>query len=245
MKKILAIILAVLLLGLCSAVAEEPLPEAADFSPAGTWYREMNGFILVLTLEEGGTYTLSVTGGEGTQGVWELQNGYIILDGERDVALTFLGETLYSRDGRQAFFRRMPETYQPAPAAEIHTFEVEGIQVPTGFAGAWKSEYVLMGGTAVPASSLDDNTILYFESTRVMILGDVFGEIIADFAYADNALRMEEDGISFVIQPQEDGFMRFTATAGETELVFILAPYMTEEFPLGEESDEEIDIPMP
>ena len=245
MKKILTVLLAALLLGLCFAMAEESFPEAAAFTPTGIWYAEMDGFVLELSLEEGGTYSLTVLGGEGTQGAWELKNGAVILDGEEAAPLTLIGQTLRSGDGRLAFSRQQPETYQPAPVTEVQFVEYEGIQAPLDFTGAWKSAYVLNGGTAIPAASLGDNTILYFEIPRVMILGDVFGELVADFTFEDNALRLDEEGISFEIRKQEDGYLRFTVTAGEEELIYIMEPYMTEEFPLGEESDEPVDFPMP
>ena len=211
MKRILSVILAALLLSTCVAWAEEApaaVPEAAG--PAGTWYGEMNGFVIALTLTEDGTYTASVAGTETAQGTWALKDGAVILDGDSAAALTFIGETLLSGDSGLSLSRTEPEVYVPAPVTDLSVFS---------------------------------NTILYIEIGRVLIMGDLFGQIVADFAFEDNALRMEEEGTSFLIQMQEDGYVRFTVTAGEEELVWILAPYMAEDLPLGEITDEEMPAP--
>ena len=244
MKRILSVILAALLLSTCVAWAEEApaaVPEAAG--PAGTWYGEMNGFVIALTLTEDGTYTASVTGTETAQGTWALKDGAVILDGDSAAALTFIGETLLSGDSGLSLSRTEPEVYVPAPVTDLSVFRNGDVQMTADFNGAWKSAYVLTDGAAVPAGAFGDNTILYIEIGRVLIMGDLFGQIVADFAFEDNALRMEEEGTSFLIQMQEDGYVRFTVTAGEEELVWILAPYMAEDLPLGEITDEEMPAP--
>ena len=228
MKRILSVILAALLLSTCVAWAEEApaaVPEAAG--PAGTWYGEMNGFVIALTLTEDGTYTASVAGTETAQGTWALKDGAVILDGDSGLSLS----------------RTEPEVYVPAPVTDLSVFRNGDVQMTADFNGAWKSAYVLTDGAAVPAGAFGDNTILYIEIGRVLIMGDLFGQIVADFAFEDNALRMEEEGTSFLIQMQEDGYVRFTVTAGEEELVWILAPYMAEDLPLGEITDEEMPAP--
>ena len=244
MKKILTVILAVLLLGSCSAWAEETtaaVPEATD--PAGTWYGETNGFVITLMLAEDGTYTASIAGTETAQGSWVLKDGAVILDGDSTAALTLIGETLSNADNGLLLFRTEPEVYVPAPLTAVKAIETKNVRATLDFDGAWKSAYLLMDGTAIPAAVLGDNTILYIEAGRVMILGDVFGDIAADFSFEDDALRLEEEDLAFLIQMQEDGYARFTVTAGEEKLVYIMAPYMTEEFPLGEETDEEMPEP--
>ena len=79
LKKIL---IAVLALALClpMALAEETL------SPLGDWYAEIGGMPLQLTLTEDGAYTLSFPGlpDAPTQGTWELNDGFIFLDGGRN-----------------------------------------------------------------------------------------------------------------------------------------------------------------
>ena len=72
MKRFWIILFAILLFGVCPALAEETVQEtpgeAIDETifetPAGTWYGELEGFILTLSLQEDGTYALSVPGGE-------------------------------------------------------------------------------------------------------------------------------------------------------------------------------------
>ena len=238
MKRFWIILFAVLLFGACPALAEETANETIYETPAGTWYGELEGFILTLTLEEDGTYALSAPGREEAHGAWAAEDGAVVLDGE--TAFDFIGETLLSRSGDFTFFRRQPEVYVPAPVTEMEFLEAEGKKVPLGLDGAWKSVYVLIDGTAVPADSLGDQAAVYFESLRAIIVGDLFGELIADFAFEGNVLRVEEEGLAFLIQRQEDGYLRFTATAGDGEIVYILAPYLTEEFPHGIETEEEI-----
>ena len=87
-----------------------------------------------------------------------------------------------------------------------------------------------MGDAVMPASAFADHTILYFEGFRVAILNDYLGKIIADFAPADDGLLLEEEGISFRIQLQEDDMVRFTVRTDEEEMVYVMAPYMTEVF---------------
>ena len=243
MKRILAIILAILLLCACSVLAEEAPaagPETVPYSPAGTWYGQTNGFVITLALQEDGTYTASVAGGEEIRGAWALKDGNVVLDGDGTLSFTLIGDTLISSDSGLSFTRQQPEVYVPAPVTDVNVAELEGIRVTRDFDGAWKSAFILTGGAAVPADSLGDNTILYFETHRGLIVGDQFGQIAADFNLEDNALRLEDGELSFLVQMQEDGNLRFTVNAGDAELVYIMVPYLVEEFPLGEETDEKI-----
>ena len=246
MKKVLSVILAALLLSTCAAWAEEApaaVPEAAG--PAGTWYGEMNGFVIALTLAEDGTYTASVAGSETAQGTWAVEDGTVVLDGDSATALTFIGETLNESDSGLSLSQTEPEVYVPASVTNLSVFRNGDAQVTADFNGAWKSAYLLTDGAVVPAGAFGDNTILYIETSRVLIMGDLFGQIVADFALEDNALRLEEEGLAFLIQMQEDGYVRFTVTAGEEELVWIMAPHMAEDLPLGEATDEETPEPEP
>ncbi len=79
-KKILALVLALLVILTAAALAEETL------SPLGDWYAEIGGMPLQLTLTEDGAYTLSFPGlpDTPTQGTWELNDGFIFLDGGRN-----------------------------------------------------------------------------------------------------------------------------------------------------------------
>ena len=251
MKRFWIILFAILLFGICPALAEKTVQETTEDTidetifetPAGTWYGEVEGFILTLSLQEDGTYAFSVPGGEEARGAWVAEGGTVILDGE--TAFDFIGGTLLSRNGDLSFFRQQPDIYVPAPVTDMQFIEAEGIRVPLDLGRAWRSAYVLIDGTAVPADAFGDSVALYFESLRAVIVGDLFGEMVVDFVFEDNALRMEEEGLAFLIQRQEDGYLRFTVTAGGEELVYILEPYLTEEFPLGTETDEEIPFAMP
>ena len=80
-----------------------------------------------------------------------------------------------------------------------------------------------------------DMTGNYGDATR-----DAVRKFQADFSLEDNALRLEDGELSFLVQMQEYGNLRFTVNAGDAELVYIMVPYLVEEFPLGEETDEKI-----
>ena len=134
MKKLIAAVLAVLLFTLNSALAQE-LP-----GPEGVWYAEDHGRILKLTFAEDGGYTLSATGTKDeVQGSWEMEEAYVILDGDSALPLTFPGESLYNTDSGLFFRMEPPVVYEPAPLqkAEAVFTDVEGTKVSSVFTGEW------------------------------------------------------------------------------------------------------------
>ena len=81
-----------------------------------------------------------------------------------------------------------------------------------------------------PASAVGENTLLYMEGFRCAFAGTLFGEMTAQFAFADGMMALEENGLSLRLQLQEDGFLRMTVSA-DGEIVLILRPAETEGFP--------------
>lgn len=217
-----------LALALClpMALAEETL------SPLGDWYAEIGGMPLQLTLTEDGAYTLSFPGlpDAPTQGMWELNDGFIFLDGDETAPFSWDGDRLTRRSMGLFFTREAPSLCAPAEIFPDAALE--------DFAGAWRSAYVLMEGAALPASSLGDDTILYIEENAVALTGSLFGEIIAEFAYENGALSFASEALAVTLQLQQDGFLRMALSAENEEITLLLSSYMPER--LRQESGAEM-----
>ena len=213
-KKTLALA-AVLVLALCLPFAHaEEAP-----SPLGDWYAEIGGMPLQLTLTEDGTYTLSFPGlhDAPTQGAWELNDGFVILDGDDTAPFSWDGDRLTRRSLGLFFTREAPALYTPAEILPDAALEQ--------FAGAWRGAYAILDGAALPASALEDDTILYIEENAAALTGNLFGEIVAEFVHENGALSFASDGLSITLQLQQDGFLRMTVSDGDEEMALLLTSY--------------------
>ena len=221
-KKILALAAALVLFVILSAVKNLPAQAEETLSPLGDWYAEIGGLPLQLTLTEDGTYTLSFPGlpEEPSKGAWELNDGFILLDGDDTAPFSWDGDRLTRRSLGLFFTREMPALYTPAEVLPDAALEQ--------FAGAWRGAYAVLDGAALPASALGDDTILYIEENAVALTGNLFGEIIAEFVYDNGALSFASDGLSITLQLQQDGFLRMTLSAGDEELTLALGSYVPE-----------------
>ena len=201
----------------------EPLTEAPV---TGEWYANLRGISMRLTFREDGTYSQAVPGREeeSAEGTWEEVNGWIYLDGNEDVPLFRVNSGLQVGVTGLRFTREEPAGY--VPEAVIPGEQTDLME----FQGAWSSAYVMANGRAVPAEDLGDDTLLYIEGRRAALVGDLFGGMIAEFAYADGAMTLtdEANGISITLQLQSDYRMRMSVRAGAQEMVYILGAYMTE-----------------
>ncbi len=209
MKRSLACLLALVLI--CAALPAFG-QEAADRSPAGEWYADMNGFIFTLSLREDGTYTLS-SGDAAVEGTWELAEGNVILDGEAETALQFGGEALTGEEEDISFSREMPETYQPAPVnaeAQVGDFD-----------GYWSSVYVGVGGMVLPSASIGDDSEANIQGVSVALGGWMFLGAQFDFEYENAALILRRDALTITLELQQDGLLRMTVDTG---LTVYLAP---------------------
>ena len=225
LKKILIL---ALLLALCLLPAHaEEAP-----SPLGDWYAEIGGMPLQLTLTEDGTYTLSFPGlpEEPSKGAWELNDGFILLDGDENTPLSFDGDRLTRRSLGLFFTREAPALYTPAEIIPDAALEQ--------FAGAWRSAYAILDGAALPASALEDDTVLYIEENAAALTGNLFGVIIAEFAWENGALSFAADGLAITLQLQQDGFLRMTVSAGDEEMALALGSFVPEGLRQESEGEE-------
>ena len=205
MKKIF-MVLAVIAMILVSAAAagetNDPL--------AGAWYSAVNGKPIQMNLAEAGTYVLMIPGMETLEGTWEAQDGFICMDGVRPPELTIVDENLLKWSASPLFFTREEvKVYAPAePKAE-----------PSGdsFEGYWKSTYVDVGGTAVPALAEGDETDLYIEGTSAILGGPVLGDTLVQMTFENGRLFCTEGEETVKIELQEDEFLRLTVTASGAE----------------------------
>lgn len=92
------------------------------------------------------------------------------------------------------------------------------------FNGCWKSLYADADGALLPAEDFGDRTDLFVEAPRAALGGALFGDVVVDMVFADDALRYEAGEVSIVLQLQADGFLRMTLTSPEGELLLYLLP---------------------
>lgn len=202
MKKYIALILiCALTLSLLPALAE-------DAALAGDWYADLEGVPAQLTLGADGTYTLAVTGKETKTGVWALREGFLYMDGSAAPGLYPVGDLLRLADAPVFFTREKPAFYTPA--------EPRALEDADDFAGYWKSVYVDLQGTAVPAYTMKDETDLYVEGTSAILGGPMLGDTPVKLAFENGELTADNEGVKTRMQLQADGFLRLTVTGTET-----------------------------
>ncbi len=213
MKKIF-MILAVIAMILVSAAAAEETNDPL----AGAWYSAVNGKPIQMNLAEAGTYTLMIPGMETLEGTWEAQDGFICMDGVRPPELTILDENLLKWSASPLFFSREEvKVYAPA--------ETKAETSSDSFEGYWKSSYVDVGGTAVPAMAEGDETDLYIEGTSAILGGPVLGDTLVRMSFENGMLCCTEGGEMVKIELQEDEFLRLTVTGSDaTEKTWYLLP---------------------
>ena len=216
MKKIFIILVMAALLLIPAALAEENAADSSDLT--GAWYAEVNGLPIQMGLAEDGTYTLMFPGIETLEGTWEEQEGYICMDGVLPPEITILGDQLKWTGSPIYFSREEAETYVPAkPKTEIPKSFYEGY---------WQCAYVDVGGTAVPALVVQDETDLYIEGSSAILGGPSLGDTLVRMTYENGAFSCENDGTAVKIELQEDEFLRLTVS-GETgtQIRYLLPAY--------------------
>jgi len=187
----------------------------------GDWYCVLHTQVLTLTLQEEGNYTVTYAG-ETMEGTWKLEDGFIYLDEDKSPAFLPIGDKLSWIGPEEFLSREEPKT------GEYHPGEVlTGIE-PGTLDGCWKSIYVDADGIVIPAEDAGDNTDLYLEGETAALGGALFGDVIVDMVFADDALTFAADGVSIVLQLQNDGFMRMTLTTPENEelLIYLIPTYV-------------------
>ena len=205
MKRLLGILLLVCILLLSI------MPAGAEENPAsGCWYADLNGLSITLTLSADGTYTFTdVVLPENDQtGAWELRDGFIYLDGNEYVPLSFNGSTLTQVDLGLLFTREKPRGYIPADIMSDAAVDM--------FAGYWKAAYADVNGTPVPVALLDDETDLYVDGHSAILGGPMLGDTQVKLTFENSALFCDNEGVKAELLLQADGLLRLTVTGSET-----------------------------
>ncbi|MBR6406013.1 MAG: hypothetical protein IKS18_07485 [Lachnospiraceae bacterium] len=213
------------------------LPEAAFY---GGWYARVKNMAFLLTLSEDGSYAAGFPAlpGDPETGTWKYADGMIYLNESEDFPILVLGEDLLQADHLDALFsREVIEDYTPG---ELIT-ETELQE----FSGYWISTFVVQGDAILPAENLQDDTDIYIEGTNVALGGSLFGDVIREFVYEENALvftQSDEAGNSMTVKLEllDDGFMRMSVSAPDLEDLVVYLQYEG-----GEELLTEKDLVLP
>ena len=125
-----------------------------------------------------------------------------------ELSVRTVGDLLRLADAPVFFTREKPAFYAPA--------EPRAVEEADDFAGYWKSVYVDLQGTAVPAYTMKDETDLYVEGTSATLGGPVLGDTPVKRTFENGELAADNEGVKTRMQLQADGFLRLTVTGTET-----------------------------
>ena len=226
---------------------EAPETETTTAEPASeptveTWYGLSRGLELTLALSSDGSYTLTtgpsviLSDSEGSEkdssaslqndmkvGTWDLKDGLIALDGEKEGSLFKVNGLLAWPALGLYLSTEKPEYGAYVPADVI----MDGVTAEL-FNGYWQSLYVDADGTILSADDLGDKTDIFIEAPRAALGGPLFGDVTVDMTYADGALTWTAENVSVKLQLQSDGLLRMTLTAPDSNMTLYLLPVYVE-----------------
>ena len=240
MKKILSLLLALCLV--CLTVAA--LGEASDLY--GDWYGTMYGMPIQLTLNEDGSYVLTLLSADQQMpGKYELKDGIVYMDGDEnaDNGFVFDGSSLSNAS------QGVTLTREAVAAETIVLAEVNPEAPLEAFAGEWTCKYLSMNGMVMDIEQIPLENIgatglpsLKIEGASVEIIGlDSLSSAAASlpFKYQDGALVLDvgetlagsglEDLLKF--QVLQDGMVIMSVSMGEQAMAFCFAPSAADEAP--------------
>lgn len=235
MKKIVAMLLALMM----ACMMLPALAEAADLT--GDWFGNMFGMAIQIVLKEDNTYDLVIGGEVANSGTWESKDGYVIMDGDENLANAFVidGETL-NCEAQGVTLTRDAEAVEAITVGEPVAAELEA------FAGSWECAYVAYHGSLVDVAKgkdvmgLSDVPALAIDGTNVSMKGlgleDLLGTDTLEAAYEDGTLTAtllfnDEPLMVFGLQMLDDGLLELTMTDDESENYLYFAPAAAEEAP--------------
>ena len=218
MKKLFAILLALLVLLPSAALAEAEDP-AID--PAGDWYASVEGVPVTLALNPDGGYTFALPAGLSAPqtGSWVLDDGFVRLDDGS--ALNLVGDNLLIWTARALSFTRAPAAvYAPANLLPDAT--------PDLYAGYWRCAWVDLGDAIVPAEAMKEATDLYIEpaadpsaEATVALGGPRFGDIFWTFGFAGGAFSADVNSQPVALALQQDGCLRLTLAGDNPAALYL------------------------
>ena len=226
MKKLLATLIALTML--VSAVVCGAVAETADIT--GEWYGSVFGLSMTMTLNEDGTYTLSMTGEEAEPGTWSFDGTTLTLDegSEGESAFAYDGESLSaSMEGMDFVFTREPiATFEPAPARTDAALEE--------FSGSWNATTIGIMGMYLSPDVIGAGISLDIDGTTVVmtiIQEDSEPEAVTvEATFADGVLTVadptstEESSTFWTLSLLEDGTMSMFTQMEGIEMTYYLSP---------------------
>ena len=232
MKKILSLVLALLMMLGCAALAEDL---------TGAWYGDLFGIPVTMTLNADGTYGMEVMD-ETQPGVWVMEGETLYMDKGTDMetilAYDAAAETLtMDMDGMVCVFgREAAAAFVPAePKADAAIEE---------FAGQWEAANVYFMDVLVPTDFAEMHMTLKIENTSIDAAIDVMGDVetfVAEGVFADGVLSLvvpatlDEAGneltqeMVFPIKVLQDGTLSVEMDMMGTPVIFYLNPAVAEE----------------
>lgn len=232
MKKILSLVLALLMMLGCTALAEDL---------TGAWYGNLFGMSVTLTLNADGTYGMDLMD-ETQTGVWVLEGETLYMDKGTDMEtiLTYdaaaVTLTLDTEGMVCVFGREATEAFVPAePKADAAIEE---------FAGQWEAANVYFMDMLVPTEFAEMGMTLKIENTSINASIDLMGDVEtfeAEGKFADGVLTLvipatlDEAGneltreLVFPIKVLQDGTLSFEMDMLGMPIIFYLNPAVAEE----------------
>ena len=232
MKKILSLVLALLMMLGCAALAEDL---------TGAWYGNLFGIPVTMTLNADGTYDMEVMD-ETETGAWVMEGETLYMDKGTDtetiLAYDVAAVTLtMDMDGMVCVFgREATEAFVPAePKADAAIEE---------FAGQWEAANVYFMDMLVPADFAEMSMTLKIENTSIDASIDLMGDVetfVAEGEFTDGVpslvvpATLDEAGneltreLVFPIKVLQDGTLSFEMDMLGMPIIFYLNPAVAEE----------------
>ena len=232
MKKILSLVLALLMMLGCTALAEDL---------TGAWYSNLFGMSVTMTLNADGTYGMDLMD-ETQTGVWVLEGETLYMDKGTDMEITLTYDaaavtlTMDVEGMVCVFGREATEAFVPAePKADAAIEE---------FAGQWEAANVYFMDMLVPTEFAEMGMTMKIENTSINAAIDLMGDVEtfeAEGKFADGVLSLvvpatlDEAGneltreLVFPIKVLQDGTLSFEMDMLGMPIIFYLNPAVAEE----------------
>ena len=212
MQKIVASILCLILI-----LSMPVCANAADIT--GAWYSDT----MVLTLKEGGIYTLEKMD-EAMIGTWVLEGENLYMDKGT------LGETIFNYDAAAQTLRRNNRLFTRAPIADFEPGNPVSAS-PEAFTGSWTSVYIDSAGVMLTAGEAGFRMEAAIDGSKVALIirSETEETIEGEAVYTDGVLNLavptadgqDPEGM-YTISLLDTGLIRIYAEPADEPAVFYL-----------------------
>ncbi len=239
MKKLISLILV-----LCMACML--IPATAEEDLTGEWYGAMMGMGLIMTVNEDGTFSMTVGGNVMGAGTWKMEDGNLLaeVDGQAET-FEFKDGTLYEATSRITLTRNPEDAPAPIVIADPKTDAAA-----EEYYGEWTCSGLEANGLVLSAETYATNAQgdtlpgLTISDSAVEFSGDgMFATVFSMFTlkpeYADGALTATgvfgtgESSITMEVHLQilQDGSLKVSAVSNGSPMVLYFVPAAAEEVP--------------